>query len=175
MRTLTDQLAQYAAYHRDKRNIATHFFGIPMIALAIAMLLSRPAFEVLGLTLTPAIVVAAPILVYYFVLDRAYGVAMLLLNALFLWIGFLVAQQATGVWLGWGIGLFVVGWVLQFIGHYWEGKKPAFVDDIIGLIIGPLFVVAEAGFAFGLRQDVAREIERRVGPTLIRQRTAAAG
>src|SRR5690606_25492922 len=60
-------------------------------------------------------------------------------------------------------------------GHYWEGRKPAFVDDIIGLIIGPLFVVAEAGFAFGLREDLAREIERRAGPPLIRQKTAAAG
>ena len=175
MRTLTDQLAQYAAYHRDKRNIATHFVGIPMIALAIAMLLSRPAFEVLGLTLTPAVLVVVPFVVYYFVLDRGYGVAMLALNAAFVWVGYAVAQQATGVWLTTGIGLFVVGWVLQFIGHYWEGRKPAFVDDIIGLVIGPLFVVAEASFAFGLRPELNREIERRVGPTLIRQKTAAAG
>lgn len=175
MRTLTDQLAQYAAYHRDKRNIATHFIGIPMIALAIAVLLSRPAFEVLGATLTPAVLVVVPFVVYYFMLDRRFGVAMLVLNAVFVWVGYLVAQQATGVWLTWGIGLFVVGWVLQFIGHYWEGKKPAFVDDIIGLVIGPLFVVAEASFLLGLRPDLAREIERRVGPTLIRQKIAAAG
>lgn len=31
MRTLTDHLRQYAAYHRDRRNIVTHFAGIPMI------------------------------------------------------------------------------------------------------------------------------------------------
>lgn len=29
MRSLEDQLAAYAAYHRDARNIATHFIGIP--------------------------------------------------------------------------------------------------------------------------------------------------
>ena len=40
---LTQQLAKYAAYHRDRRNIATHFIGIPMIVLAVAVLLSRPA------------------------------------------------------------------------------------------------------------------------------------
>ena len=45
MRTLTQQLTQYAAYHRDRRNIATHFIGIPMIVLALAVLLSRPAFS----------------------------------------------------------------------------------------------------------------------------------
>ncbi|HEY2608686.1 MAG TPA: Mpo1-like protein, partial [Paraburkholderia sp.] len=44
MSTLTQQLTQYAAYHRDRRNIATHFIGIPLIVLALAVLLSRPAF-----------------------------------------------------------------------------------------------------------------------------------
>ena len=43
MKTLTDQLANYAAYHRDTRNILTHLFGIPMIVLAVAVLLSPPA------------------------------------------------------------------------------------------------------------------------------------
>ena len=42
MKTLVDHLAQYAAYHRDRRNIASHFIGIPMIVLAVAVLLSRP-------------------------------------------------------------------------------------------------------------------------------------
>lgn len=175
MRTLTDQLAQYAAYHRDKRNIATHFVGIPMIVVAVAVLLSRPSFAALGLTLTPAILVAVPMIIYYLVLDRRYGLAMLALNALILWAAFAVAQQSTAVWLASGLGLFVVGWVLQFIGHYWEGRKPAFVDDVIGLVIGPLFVVAEASFVFGLRDELRREIERRAGPTLVRQKTAAAG
>ena len=34
MKTLTDHLTQYAAYHQDSRNVATHFVGIPMIVLA---------------------------------------------------------------------------------------------------------------------------------------------
>ena len=42
MKTLVDHLAQYAAYHRDRRNIVTHFVGIPMIVLAVTVLLSRP-------------------------------------------------------------------------------------------------------------------------------------
>ena len=56
MKTLTDQLAQYAVYHRDRRNIATHFVGIPMIVVALAVLLSRPAsaFGVLPLAVSPA-------------------------------------------------------------------------------------------------------------------------
>ncbi len=59
----------------------------------------------------------------------------------------------------------------QFVGHWYEGRKPAFVDDIIGLIIGPLFVVAEVGFALGLRDEVRVQVEERAGP--VRQAVAA--
>ena len=31
MRTAKELLSNYAEYHRDRRNIATHFVGIPMI------------------------------------------------------------------------------------------------------------------------------------------------
>jgi 2-hydroxy-palmitic acid dioxygenase Mpo1-like protein len=72
-------------------------------------------------------------------------------------------------WLSAGLGLFVVGWIIQFVGHSYEGRKPAFVDDLIGLIVGPLFVVAELGFFFGLRDEVCREVEARAGPTCIRR------
>jgi uncharacterized membrane protein YGL010W len=52
-----------------------------------------------------------------------------------------------------------------------EGKKPAFVDDLVGLLVGPLFVAAELGFALGLRLPLRDAIEARVGPTLIRRRS----
>jgi uncharacterized membrane protein YGL010W len=157
MKTLTEQLTQYAAYHRDPRNIRTHFVGIPMIVLSVTVLLAGMA--------TPLVLLATvATAVYYFRLDLRYGLVM----ALFLGacVGYslsLAAQPGMG-WLGTGIGLFVVGWIIQFIGHYYEGRKPAFVDDLMGLIIGPLFVAAEFGFLMGLRKDVQTQIESRVGP-----------
>ena len=71
--------------------------------------------------------------------------------------------MGTAAWLGWGIGLFVVGWVFQFVGHYYEGRKPAFIDDVTGLIVGPLFVVVELGFLLGWREDLRREMALRAG------------
>ncbi len=174
MKTLVDQLAQYAAYHRDRRNIATHLVGIPMIVFAITVLLSRPAFELGGIVLTPATLAVVVTVLYYFRLDLRYGAVMAILMGLALWGAQAVAAAPTATWLYAGIGLFVLGWILQFIGHAWEGKKPAFVDDLIGLIIGPLFVVAEVGFLLGLGNAVRAEIERRVGPTH-GQRTASMG
>ncbi|HEY1998231.1 DUF962 domain-containing protein [Paraburkholderia sp.] len=177
MRTLTQQLTQYAAYHRDRRNIATHFFGIPMIVFALAVLLSRPAWAPAAwpFALSPAWVLFVASTLYYLVLDVPLGVMMAAFAALCLALGQWLAAQTTLTWLAAGIGLFVVGWVLQFIGHVaYEHRKPAFVDDVTGLLIGPLFVLAEALFAVGWRPALREAIEAQVGPTRINADRATA-
>jgi uncharacterized membrane protein YGL010W len=158
MHTLTGKLSQYAAYHRDRRNIATHLVGIPMIVVALLTLLSRPSIDVAGWSLSAAGLLFLVTSLYYLKLDLRFGAAMTVLHGLALWGGTQLAAQATATWLTWGIGLFVLGWALQFVGHFWEGRKPAFVDDILGLIIGPLFVVAEVTFALGLRPEVKKDL-----------------
>lgn len=173
MKTLVDHLAQYAAYHRDRRNIVTHFVGIPMIVLAVTVLLSRPGFSLAGLWLSPALAVALVTTLFYLRLDFRFGVVMGALLGLCVWFGAGLAVGGTALWLSAGLGLFVAGWIIQFVGHFYEGRKPAFVDDIMGLMVGPLFVVAEAAFLLGLRQDVEHEVVQRAGPTCIRERKTA--
>lgn len=173
MKTLVDHLAQYAACHRDRRNIVTHFVGIPMIVLAVTVLLSRPGLLVGGLWLSPATLAALFSTLFYLRLDVRFGVVMGALLGLCLWFSVGLAMAGTALWLSMGLGLFVVGWIIQFIGHFYEGRKPAFVDDLMGLIIGPLFVVAEAAFLLGLRQDVEHQVVERAGPTCIRERKVA--
>lgn len=173
MKNLSAQLAQYAAYHRHPKNIATHFVGIPMIVLALAALLSRPSLHAWGLELSLADVFVLGFCAFYLSLDLALGVLMSVLMGLALWFGAWSAGQSTPVWLALGVGGFVVGWIFQFVGHWYEGRKPAFVDDLVGLAIGPLFVVAEALFLLGLRSGLKAEVERLAGP--IRQQASAAG
>ncbi len=166
MKSLTQHLTQYAAYHRDRRNIVTHFIGIPMIVVAVVVLLARVRLMSLGdmpVTLAHLAVLASAI--YYLRLDLRFGAAMTVFLIFSLVIGLWVAALPPVAWLSWGMGLFVVGWAFQFVGHYYEGRKPAFVDDIMGLIIGPIFVVAELAFALGLRAPLQHEIESVVGPT----------
>lgn len=169
MKTLTDHLAQYAAYHRDPRNLISHFVGIPMIVLAVAVLLSRPGVEVFGVWLSPVVPVALAATLFYLRLDVRFGVLMGVVLLICVWAGAALAQQSTTGWLSTGLALFVVGWIIQFVGHYFEGRKPAFVDDLTGLIIGPLFVAAELGFILGLREPLRQGIEARVGPVRLRQ------
>lgn len=164
MKTLLDQLSNYADYHRSERNITTHLIGVPMIVLALMVLLSRPAWVVNELALSPAVFIVVVLLLYYLRLHIAMGLIMsaLLVSGLFLsaW----VATLDDAIWLATGVGGFLLGWVIQFVGHYFEGRKPAFFDDVMGLAIGPLFVVAEALFKLGLFSELAQEIENRSGP-----------
>ena len=166
MRTARELLSQYAEYHRDRRNIATHVVGVPTIVFAVMVLLSRPALFAIGdLAVTPALVAGLAAIAWYVSLDRPLGLLMAALFAIGLVAAAPLAGGPTASWLGWGAGLFVVGWIVQFAGHAWEGRKPAFVDDVTGLLVGPLFVVAEVLFALGLRRGLREVIESRAGPT----------
>ncbi|HEU4407897.1 MAG TPA: Mpo1-like protein [Polyangiaceae bacterium] len=168
MMTLVRHLSNYAAYHRDPRNVATHFVGIPLIVVGTAALLARPSVTLFGLTLSPLVFVAAAAAGFYLALDRRYGAVLTALLGLAGWAGISLAAGPTGSWLLGSAGLFVGGWALQFVGHALEGRKPAFVDDLIGLLIGPLFLVAEASFALGLRRELRDEIEARLEVTRTR-------
>ena len=156
MSALVQKLSAYAAYHRDTRNITAHMLGIPLIVLAVEILLSRPVFA--G-WLTPAMLASALAVIYYFTLDAGFAITLAVLLGLAAWAGLALAALPTPVWAGLGVGLFVIGWIIQFIGHGFEGRKPAFLDDLTSLLIGPLFIVAEFAFLLRLRPWLKQAIQ----------------
>lgn len=158
MSELARRLAQYASYHHDRRNIATHLAGIPAIVLAAEALTSRPVLAVAGLTLTPAMALSVAATLFYLRLDLRFGLAMAALLAAASGFGLKIAGLSTALWLAISVGLFVGGWALQFVGHHYEGRKPAFLDDLASLLIGPLFVLAEVAVRLGWRKDVKAAI-----------------
>ena len=162
MKTIVEHLAQYAAYHRNRKNVATHLIGIPMIVVAILTLLSRPVLPMEFMIITTASIAVFLSIIFYVRLDIPLGLLMTVLLWFALAAGRYFAAMPTELWLSWAIGLFVVGWVFQFIGHYFEGRKPAFVDDIMGLAVGPLFVVTEVVFMLGLRKELKADVERQL-------------
>jgi uncharacterized membrane protein YGL010W len=170
MKTLEENLTQYAAYHRDRRNIATHFAGVPMIVLAVVLALALVSISIPPMTLTLAALVCLASSVYYLILDRALGLAMaVILFAMCAAASEITHRLAPGAALGLAAALFIVGWALQFLCHRFEGMKPAFYDDAKQLLIGPLFVLAEAVFLLGARRELREHIEQRVGPTVARR------
>jgi uncharacterized membrane protein YGL010W len=168
-RTASALMVQYAHYHRDRRNIATHVVGIPLIFMSIGVLMLGPAWSVEGQTLTLAWAMWALTSLWYLSRgDLLLGMATSVVNGLLIAAAHEVPPlaQALGlaVWQA-GLGLFVIGWVIQFIGHYFEGRKPAFVDDLVGLLVGPMFVVGELLMWAGLLQRMRMDIERQAGAT----------
>lgn len=166
MRTLSQHLSLYAQYHRDQRNIYTHFAGIPLIVISVIALLSFPLAHWLPLPdwLTAAHLVLGAVALFYLYLDIGFGLLMLGFLALCSWAAAQLISVTTGFAQFAAVAVFVVGWILQFIGHYFEGKKPAFVDDLTGLAIGPLFVVAEWCFLCGLAKQLEAAISAEAGP-----------
>jgi uncharacterized membrane protein YGL010W len=169
MKSLVEHLSAYASYHRDRRNVATHFVGIPLIVVGVEAFLARASVDVTrGVRVSLASVATAVAVAFYLALDRRFGLTMAALLVLALAAGGEIASQATAVWLLVAAALFVGGWAAQFVGHVFEGRKPAFVDDLAGLLVGPLFLVAEAAFALGWRSDVHAAILRRLAVRSVR-------
>lgn len=167
-------LTQYAAYHRDRRNIQTHLVGVPLIVLAIGVLLSHPVLPVAGLPLTPAWVLFALTSLWYLTRGEfALQLVVVDLMGVLIAAGHLLGQSSPS-WVAWGVGLFVLGWVIQFVGHYYEGRKPAFADDLVGLLVGPMFVVLELLASMGACRKLMARIEAEVGPTHLRDLTGTA-
>ena len=175
MKSVEENLTQYAAYHRDRRNIATHFAGVPMIVFAVVLALATASFTVADVAFTLAAVVCTAASAYYLRQDLAFGLAMaVVLLAMCAAASEITARASTGAALGTALLVFTAGWALQFLGHKYEGMKPAFFDDVMQLVIGPLFVCAEVFFLLGAKPRLRRYIEERVGPIVERRARANA-
>ena len=161
MKTLEEQMAFYAAYHQDVRNKATHFVGVPAIMLSLFIPLAWLRIEVGGITLTAAMLFAAIVLVYYFLLDVALALAMLLITGILVWSGERIAAQGTAQgWVWFGV-LFVGGWILQLVGHVFEGRKPALTDNLFQIFVAPIFLCAELFFALGYKPKLHADVQER--------------
>lgn len=142
MKTIHEILKSYGDYHRNAMNKLTHIIGVPMIVLAIMIPLNWIFL------LWPVIVMTC---FYYLHLSRRLG-AILLVS--FVLMGLFADHIAHNPDLqGWilFLVLFIGGWIIQFIGHGFEGKKPAFLDNILQMLSAPLFVTYEILSFLGIK------------------------
>jgi uncharacterized membrane protein YGL010W len=156
-RFFRQQLRAYADHHRDARNCATHFVGIPLLFLATILPFGLWRIEFAGVTLTMAPLMTAIGVVGWLIIDRFVGVAMIVvvtpLVALAQW--FALRFGAVAVWSA-VLALVAVGAACLAAGHaLFERRRPALADNIFQAFIGPMFFVAKALVALGLRPDLA--------------------
>ncbi|MDG5501017.1 Mpo1-like protein [Marinobacter sp. BGYM27] len=146
--------AEYGESHRNPTNKAIHWIAVPVIFISvIGLIWSIP---------TPAAFDRAPYLnwgtlglaiatLWYIRLSLPLGIGMAIFSIIAA--SLVAAFESTGLMPVWGMSLilFVVMWVLQFIGHHIEGKKPSFFKDLQFLLIGPAWLMGFIYRSLGIR------------------------
>ena len=161
MKNIEDQMSFYAAYHQDARNKATHFIGVPAIILALFIPLAWIRFEAGGATITGAMLFAGAVVLYYFFLDVPLALAMLVVTGVLVWAGQQIAALGTTQGWLWFAALFVGGWILQLVGHVFEGRKPALADNLFQIFVAPIFLAAEVFFALGYKPQLQQRVNQK--------------
>ncbi len=161
MKTLEDQMAFYAAYHQDARNKFSHFIGVPAIVAGVMVALAWIRMDVGGASISVAMAITAILLAYYFILDIPLGIAMAVVFAALLYAAELIAALPMKEGVAWFFALFAGGWVIQLIGHVYEGRKPALVDNLFQIFVAPIFLCAEVFFALGYKPALHSAVQKR--------------
>jgi len=146
-------LAEYSADHQHPFNRLMHSICVPLIFVSlVALLWAIPIATVATGAgwLNLGTLALAGITIYYLRLAPRLGVGMLLAAFVIVPLVALAAGLPWPLWLT-AVGVFVVGWIGQFVGHYVEGRRPSFFRDLRFLLIGPLWVLAKLYAAIGIR------------------------
>lgn len=171
MKSFIEQAQFYANYHQNIKTRYTHMAGVPLIILSLMILLGFVQIIIPGVfasNLAWFATIAA--LIYYFILNWKLAAALTPIMLFLLWIAHWFSEDGPttlGVWAF--IITFVVGWGLQLYGHYLEGKKPAFMDNLWQALIAPLFLTAELFFMAGYMQSLRAQIYGAAEPEKIQE------
>jgi len=153
MKTMQDWLDAYAVSHQNKTNKLIHWLCVPSIFFSIvALVWCIPLGPLENLTIDNykyinwATISIVFVFIYYLMLSPKLTVGMALFSVfcLFLtnWIEnqILINNLNVSLWMV-SVSIFVVSWIIQFIGHEIEGKKPSFLKDVQFLLIGPAWLM----------------------------------
>jgi len=156
MKSAVEQLSTYKSVHLNPQNIKTHFIGVPMIIWSAFLMLGTIRFDWQDYQISAAMILTVLVLGYYMALHMRLALGLVLFILPVLYTSEQVVHTSHPFIIA--ISIFVIGWVMQFIGHHYEKAKPAFMDDLNQLLIGPFFLMAELYFMMGLEKDLAAQI-----------------
>jgi len=159
---LTNVLASYGRYHRDPRNRLTHYVGVPAIIYALLIPAALKSITLFGATIPLDRVLVAAFVLGYLWLDVRLGLSLAVVLTLIAMAAEATASSGiTSALIVAGV-VFVLGWALQFFGHYLEGNRPALLSNVLQMLVAPIYLAAELGFACGLRPRLRAEVDERL-------------
>jgi uncharacterized membrane protein YGL010W len=143
MRRVDTLLDNYSADHQNPTNQVIHLVCVPAIAWSVtAMLWAIPVPP--GLFQAGAWSALAMFLAWmaYWRLSKRLAIGMLVAFVATVFLNRWIANTWGVMFLLWlGVGVFVVAWIAQFIGHHIEGKRPSFFTDLVYLLVGPMWTL----------------------------------
>lgn len=158
---LAEKLKQYQECHSKCATKITHFIGVPLVLFALMTLASWIHIRVPGLfDISLLWVLSVAVLIYYYFMDvilAAVVTVMFLVFALIISLVFKEAPSALSIQAF--LYTFIIGVILQLIGHFIEKKKPALMDGFKQGLIAPMFLAAELMFALGQKQDLKEKLK----------------
>ena len=132
-------LEKYGESHQNPTNILIHKIFVPLIMFSvIGLLWAIPVGGNLPWFVNFGVGLVAVALVFYMTMSPLIFVSMLAIVAPMIYGNFLLSQLPSHLNLS--IGIFVFSWIMQFYGHKIEGKKPSFLEDLLFLLVGPVWV-----------------------------------
>lgn len=151
MRKIDSLLWEYGESHQTRFNKIIHYFCVPAIFFSIIGLLAAiPTGGILkdtvSIELSPYLHLGTLVillgLIYYLRLSLLLFMGMLVFSVLVLFgVNAIATLDFAPLWAIM-LAIFVVAWIVQFIGHNHEGKKPSFLKDIQFLMIGPAWTLS---------------------------------
>lgn len=148
MRAIDKLLSEYGVSHQNTTNKLIHWVCVPIIFWSIVALLwcVKLGVEIPSTTyhLNLALVALVAVIFYYIKLSLRLTIGMLLFAFACIAITDRLEEYLTILHFPlWGLALilFVFAWILQFVGHHIEGKKPSFLKDLQFLLIGPAWLM----------------------------------
>jgi uncharacterized membrane protein YGL010W len=148
MRAIDKLLNEYGESHQNATNKLIHWICVPVIFWTIVALLwsVKLGVEIPSTTyhLNLALVALVAVIFYYIKLSIRLTIGMLLFAFACIATTDRLENNLEAIHFPlWGLALilFVIAWILQFIGHNIEGKKPSFLKDLQFLLIGPAWLM----------------------------------
>ncbi|TAN06235.1 MAG: DUF962 domain-containing protein [Rhodanobacteraceae bacterium] len=145
MRSINDWFGSYAADHQNPTNRAIHWVCVPTIMWAvIAALWAIPSISAWTRPGLWSVLAMLAAYLFYHRLSHNLGYAMAIVFA----VSYAIAWALYGALGPRGLlilaaVLFVLAWIGQFIGHAIEGRRPAFLTNIVQLLIGPAWLMGK--------------------------------
>ena len=174
MKSISQVLGEYAAYHRHPLNRMTHYFGIPLIIFSMLLILTIPSFSVADVSVTAADILMAIVIAWYLKLDTLLGFLALSFLLPMLLVAEEISSSLNSTVLNWLFAFtFIIGWILQLLGHRIEKRRPALVDNFMQIFSAPLFIVSELVFSLGMRHQLAHQVEKIAQVKVLLLRTGA--